>query len=1110
MAEPSTRTTTDKKLEWLKQFTGIDPASGADAPGGGMVDQAARFEARAARQAAVLKKAFADIDQMKAGFQDAMSTKLKGGARLLDKKGGQMKEIDFTELDAFLKRPDLDPQIKSVIADGSNRLMVIGLTIDEAQFQFGGQTEPLFTREERQTEFWTRIMRERILPETLIGDKVSETQQMIDATNEAYFKAVDVKAASGGLTPAGMGKGKILATAGRDVLALGGTLLGPFAGDAAGLKLAQSVLETSAKIFDTGMEIYDKLDAREYAASASGAIDLMGLATGIVLAGVGVDDKVVKLVESSFTAGSKAIMAGKAFAEGEQGTEAGLALLGEVFANAFSGAAGMTDGKTAEGLKLVSNLVPAAFAKVVELNKLRQQVADGDFEGIIQTLGDAAKSTLVAVQGSLLTVAEASNPAKAKELETQYSGQTERISSIMDSTTAGALMAFRAAVALHRGEFEAAIEGLIDDIGKNLSGVLKAAGLPAEQAATISELYASAASGPKAVKALLQEPPKVEEALKVLADGVRIAFKDAAPGNEALAKAGDGFGLGIEGLASAIKTVELFNEKKYEEGIHAFVNGVEAQLGGAFKLAGVGGLEDGKDGASKDGGGAELEKLRGLILEVKTAAGSKDIQDKLSQGLDLARESLDKKKAADMAAADRAEAEALLAEADADITQMSAAQTAGAAASNIDRMIAKVMRDQMIFKLATQIAEGGTAFLAKFVPALGAVSVAVKLAANLYCAGKRAKQVYEWTRTQDDLEAAQSALSTSAQNFLKNQSVQLLHYSLQATAAAVELAGEITKLSGVAALPGQIVSAVGSGSASLETIIMEKAQAYDLESAWDITVKSMRNPGNRKFALQARAQNPTLAKYAIAWGAVTLKDPLARNAMRACDLDEATLSNEGSNVDKVVSYLETFYEDDKKLYRELDPAPDWAPKEITLTRECWGETKRSAREKLKGVTLESGAVDGPLTLYSAWLQKDTATKALEAARTALKAAQAKAAKTKPGDGKTAALPVAELDAVRVALLARQSELKEAELLLGQLRKAFADFKPGAAPASDAKDFAAAITSFKAVSGRFVKQAEAATRSTTQEWSNCQLERLLIEKALVEDDKAKTGGTKTGT
>jgi hypothetical protein len=300
----------------------------------------------------------------------------------------------------------------------------------------------------------------------------------------------------------------------------------------------------------------------------------------------------------------------------------------------------------------------------------------------------------------------------------------------------------------------------------------------------------------------------------------------------------------------------------------------------------------------------------------------------------------------------------ILEEAKDDLDRMKQAGAAGAAASTIDALIAKMERDRMVMKIAVQIVEGGTAFLARFVPGLGAVGAAATLAAQLLAAAERAQQLSKWIASQGDLEAAQSPLSSSAQNFVNNQAEQFTHYAVQAAFTAARLIGEVTKLAGQAAAAGVALDAAATVGASIENVIYKFKRKADLEVAWNITAKALRNPTNRKLGLRARALNPTLAKYSMAWGAVTLKDPLARNAMRACGLTEAHLNNEGAGVDKVVGYLEKFYEDDQQLYREVQTNAKWVPKDLTLDVAGWVVLVEAAGKSIGLERSNTGKIEG--------------------------------------------------------------------------------------------------------------------------------------------------------
>jgi len=240
--------------------------------------------------------------------------------------------------------------------------------------------------------------------------------------------------------------------------------------------------------------------------------------------------------------------------------------------------------------------------------------------------------------------------------------------------------------------------------------------------------------------------------------------------------------------------------------------------------------------------------------------------------------------------------------------------------------------------------------------------MAVRLAANMVAAGQRLQQYLKWSESQRDFEAAQNELASSSQNFVKNQRNQFIHYTMQAVFKAAEMIGNVMKVAAVAGPAGLALEGVAKAAGKIEAIVYDKKKKYDVESAWKTTRAAFANPANRRLGLKARALNPTLAKYAIAWGAVIKKDPLARNALSACQLNEATLDNEDANVDKVVNYLERFYSDDDKLYREIEEAVQWMPADIELTPLSWAEVKQAALKHAKLENPDTGNIDGLLVL----------------------------------------------------------------------------------------------------------------------------------------------------
>jgi hypothetical protein len=71
--------------------------------------------------------------------------------------------------------------------------------------------------------------------------------------------------------------------------------------------------------------------------------------------------------------------------------------------------------------------------------------------------------------------------------------------------------------------------------------------------------------------------------------------------------------------------------------------------------------------------------------------------------------------------------------------------------------------------------------------------------------------------------------------------------------------------------------------------------------------------------------NPTLAKYALAWGALKGGDPIAKNAMKKCGLSDAILSRPSANVREVQTYLQELFNEDVVIMRAVPVKKKWYP-----------------------------------------------------------------------------------------------------------------------------------------------------------------------------------------
>lgn len=947
--------------EWLEQFTGVK-ADGS-VTGDGLAGLAQALEAEAALKEAMLADAYRAVSVIKPQFQKAMAKEVKvigewRKQRLLAVEGTQIDEAEFDDL----KTGGIawSPETQQIIKAGQNTIIEQSEKLKAAMTVRDGKTVPLFSRPELEDGYWFPLTRERVLPETYVASMYSKTQRMIDETNALYNNAVAVKAERGQLTPKGS-RLKVALKSGAQLMTLGADLAGEFGAGSENAKLAGNLLTMMSGLADGAADAFDQLKAREYADGATTVLATLKILSCTVMRMAGVDENAVKAAEKGFSAGGAAITAGKHFARGADGAIDGTSILAGVLQSSLEIAAGQTSGEKAQALKIVAAVAPNTMRAAAKGGKLVQALEKGDVAGVVDALNGMGKDALNSVQ----EVRKAA-PNVSKGDADKLDKETKALAGFMDlgasALTGGAV----AMLSLSRGRYQQTFDTLLDLVAQNLAKTLTAVGLPEKQANMIGELYLVGSSSVKALECMVAEKPDVEGALREFSKGIGAAFSAAAPGHDALGKVGQTLSASVQGLADAAKVRKLYAEGKYDEAMEAFTKGFDSGLGKAFKISGKVQAKDEGDEEEDEGGDedqgephSELEQaLIGLGSSLEEAKGL--IENNAETALDKAE-----KKIADEQANE--EALAILAEAKADV---SAPEQFGRDAADIERLIAKMQRDKMIMKMALQIAQGGVAFAASFVPGLAAVSAGIKMAAEFAAAAQRAVQLAQWVQSRDDLTAAQSALSSSAQNFVINQAEQFTHHTIQAAFAAAEMIGSIVRTVGAATYGaaeavGAAVQAAGKVGQKLEQILRDYERFEELEAAWKLTARSLANPSNRKLALRARQLNPSLAKYSIAWGAVELKDPLARNAMRACGLTEAVLENRNANVDKVVEYLETFYDEDDKLYRQVEDVGKWVPTDVSLTLRYWVRLKTAAVKEVKLANPETGVIDGLLSQLSA-------------------------------------------------------------------------------------------------------------------------------------------------
>lgn len=253
-------------------------------------------------------------------------------------------------------------------------------------------------------------------------------------------------------------------------------------------------------------------------------------------------------------------------------------------------------------------------------------------------------------------------------------------------------------------------------------------------------------------------------------------------------------------------------------------------------------------------------------------------------------------------------------------------------AGMLERRIAEFKRNQAILDWGAKIAAAGVDVAANFIAPLAAVGGAVKMAKNLVEAGRRTRDLYNFVVKREGLLNAASTFSTAVSNFIVEMRSQMLHYLANAAFEAAKIIGAALQCGGITAPAGFALSTAASFAQSLEAVIYEVAKRMRLEKAWSTYRAFLLRKKNRRMGLEAIKANPTLAKYALAWGAIVKKDPLVVDVLIVCDLTPDTLKDPNANIDQVVTYLEARFGDSSVVtgrQGEFDVG------EVKLSRTAW-------------------------------------------------------------------------------------------------------------------------------------------------------------------------------
>ena len=240
--------------------------------------------------------------------------------------------------------------------------------------------------------------------------------------------------------------------------------------------------------------------------------------------------------------------------------------------------------------------------------------------------------------------------------------------------------------------------------------------------------------------------------------------------------------------------------------------------------------------------------------------------------------------------------------------------------------------------------------------ALKAAKLIIKLAVNVTESVYRWQLFYKFKRDLERSKKAMSSLSSTIQGFFNNKAEQCAFHEMENALTCLQIASAI-----LGTVPEPITMAIGKTmsvcAAAAEANLKVSQMIYDekrLAEAWTITKAAMDNPRDRTLGLKALRLNPTLGMHAIAWAAVekTPPDPIARMLLNSLNINEEALAVAGDKAEeKVRSYLLELLDEDRKLDDPSKINVEWAPKDYPLTVagffKCVSRGEREAVPKVR-------------------------------------------------------------------------------------------------------------------------------------------------------------------
>ncbi len=1064
------------QVKWINRMGGVAlplPAKGA---AGGEADAddrlaelndefLAKREAEAAadldRRDYLIAQSAAVVDKHREEIRKAFDFEVQIGNRVTgstesmrdDKTGNQEKEVDTRDV---TKRAQKGAKVKTM-RDGKEDIALLSeatrayaIIVAEQKRLEGATTSrsvlnasaltievevvQLFDTKSIQDEFFTPLVRARIIPDNVIDGKFSATQSMISATNKIYIdeELKDGKNHASQLSSIGA----TFANIGGSVANLVTEQLGVDTTMVQGL-IGAGVDLVTIGLTATAMGLgFEEADVSALCGKIPAAVgSMVGAVTGM--------PEVGKAVTAG---GSAATSIGSAWIgrmRGKPVTASDITTLVKSCVLDMLSVAGGADGASPEVAKVTLLLTDAVSAL--------------DATKVAGIVGGLKKGNWKQVSGGVLSMLS-DLAAAAPQLAADGAAVGGRT---IGGDTASGLKATGAVVAAGTMLLSDTITAksandVAASLEKNLPGILGqvvASATGSAEAGTIAK-EGSAAFGQIGVLLTLKATGKAvapKDLATAMTAAITAVFDDVA-----LAPGGSKAEVGVA-KAELLKVAAAFGSSGdaatlLGNGPVADKKKAVAKLLVQMLLAAPGAA--GAATAAAPGGGSEAEKAAAGLAQTQA------LLDTVTEQVEGARAKL-AGAAADVAKIQKdlddgyakkaeAESEGLLDAFEKQRTEyeasIKAALQPGGDEKLIMTMIADMKRQQAILSVAITVGSAGAEIAAQFFSPLAIGKELLVMIANIAIAVQRARDLKKMLDARQWAESAVSVYRSSIDNFVKNQAEQLTEHSIKAAMNALRIAAEVA----ATAYPKAkvVATAVSIAQAGVNASFALYQEA-DLIWAWSVTKDALADLEDRKLGLKARRVNATLAKYCIAYGATEQKDPVAVKTMNEVGLTTDMLQSEGAGVTLVKRFLEARFPEDAVVGGSWNPTAEWlktmpAPKLETVS--LFGCYKRMAAAGTAYFDTVPAALGTPSNAAVGAMNGFAAASKVFAA-----ASKATAPLLEPGKAKGAAQPARQ--ALLDALVKETAAGTEARRLLGAFQASMTASAEALKALKDAKRFA---------------------------------------------------------